>query len=102
MLPLAVVLCRQPGREQVGYAEFNDKVSAVKARNLYQGYGGYGGRGFQITVVTSDYAASPQNPQMQLSGGGGAQKRLRDGDGGCSACAAVCLLPMLSAAPDIC
>lgn len=68
---------RQPGGDQVGYAEFGDKMNASKAKNLYHGWTGWGGRGLAIELV--DFALS------QLAGGGGGQpvgqKRLREDEG---------------------
>eukprot|EP00887_Chlorella_sp_A99_P004665 scaffold4.g4665.t1 len=75
----ARLLGGQPGREQVGYAEFSDKMNAVKARNLYQGYGGYGGRGFSITLVDSQTPIDATQPQLAAAAAPG-QKRLREGD----------------------
>lgn len=63
---------RQPGGDQVGYAEFSDKMNASKAKNLYHGWTGWGGRGLAIEL--SDFAMS------QLAALPG-QKRMREGEG---------------------
>lgn len=63
---------RQPGGDQVGYAEFSDKMNASKAKNLYHGWTGWGGRGLAIELT--DFAMS------QLAALPG-QKRMREGEG---------------------
>ncbi len=65
---------RQPGGDQVGYAEFSDKMNASKAKNLYHGWTGWGGRGLAIELT--DFAMS------QLAAMPG-QKRMREGEGAC-------------------
>ena len=64
--------CRQPGGDQIGYAEFSDKMSATKAKNLYHGWTGWGGRG--LTIELTDVSLSHVT---QLPG----QKRMREGEG---------------------
>lgn len=70
----ARVLGRQPGGEQVGYAEFSDKLNASKAKNLYHGWTGWGGRGLAIELT--DFSLS-QLTQLPVGG----QKRMREGEG---------------------
>ena len=70
--PLLRTPCRQPGGDQVGYAEFSDKMNASKAKNLYHGWTGWGGRGLAIELT--DFAMS------QLAALPG-QKRMREGEG---------------------
>ncbi|EFN57435.1 hypothetical protein CHLNCDRAFT_142904 [Chlorella variabilis] len=69
----ARVLGRQPGGEQVGYAEFSDKLNASKAKNLYHGWTGWGGRGLAIELT--DFSLS-QLTQLPVGG----QKRMREGE----------------------
>lgn len=63
---------RQPTGDQIGYVDFSDKMTASKARNLYQGWGGWGGRGLNV-----EFGPPAAAPAGTVPG----QKRGRDGEG---------------------
>lgn len=56
------LICSESGREQVGFAEFSDKLSAAKARNLYQV--GCAGWLWQARITSR---LGPTVPRMTLS-----------------------------------
>ena len=68
---------RQPGGDQIGYAELNDKLNASKAKNMYHGWTGWGGRG--LTIEMTDFSL---RQLTQLPG----QKRMREGEGEACCC----------------